>query len=635
MTMSGRRNQRGFSMLEAMLLVALAGAALSVALLYLQAGDGARDAARQQQALRWADEALAGFAMHHARLPCPASVPMGAEDCAVLAGWLPLATLDPHHRGLDMQQLRYTLAGEHLAAPRDRVNLGANIINELDFCAELEQLGSVAAPAYALALPASHSGSDAVPTRERAIGALSESLFCAGVMQSLDGLTVAQDVTVEVYDQRLWSLFSIGTSAAVTGVKTAVAGVGVVMAAAALVKAIATMASAVSALAAAIGTCLVLVGCALIPTLAAAVAASAVAIAGATASVALSATSAALSGTATGLAVGLAVMVGTAPEEIPALDFSTEIAAVEQVLGEMDQQLQAMQGDHDDTVQALAELDQQLGGLRDSARQELTLMIPEGTQQEALTGLFERVDERTREQLAWDQADAEYQRQQQTLADVQQARVDAEAEYQRRQQALQDQQQLPDGDPGKSVRAAELALAAADEARTRLQAQQTSLQGDLADSAQARQQAEQRLADVEQRYQDERTQLMADYEAEVARQRDQAECGLNTNGQCRNPPPPGCMWVTVILHCASFESELPDLLDEYVETADAQAMFAEDEQRQRDQLSELQREREETETHLASLRALENTVIDNEQDDDIWQGAEAILEQADRRGALR
>ena len=636
MAVNGERKQRGVSLLEAMLLVALAGAVLSVALLYLQAGDAARDTARQQQALRWADQALAGFAMHHARLPCPASTPMGVENCTALTGWLPLATLDPHNRGVDMQQIRYTLAGEYLAAPRDRVNLGANLINELDFCAELEQSGSMSVPAYTLALSDAGSASaSTVPPRERTIGALSESLFCAGVMQSLDGLAVAQDVSVEVYDQRLWSMFSIGTSAAIAGVKTAVAGAGVIMAAVSLVKAIATMATAVSALATAIGTCVLLVGCALIPTLAAAVAASAAAIASATAAVALSATSAALSGTATGFAVALAVTVGTAPDDTPALDFATEIAAVEQVLDEMDQQLREMQRDHDGTVQALADLDQQRDNLRHSTEQELAIMDPEGTQQDALAGLFERIDERTRQQLEWDQAEAQYQRQQQALADIQQARGDAEAEYQRRQQALQAQQQLPDGDPNKNVRVAELALAAADNARADLQTQQANLQGDIADSHQARQQAAQRLADADQRYQDDRAQLMADYEEEVRRQRADARCGVMSNMQCSNPPPPGCGWFMGMLSCERFESDLPDHFDEYVSTSDAQAMFADDDQRQRDQINELQSEREQTEAHLASLRALENTVLDGEQDDGIWQGVEAILEQADRRGALR
>ena len=50
----------------------------------------------QTESLRWAQESINGFAAANGRLPCPASAPDGAEDCApgFAKGWLPTASIE-------------------------------------------------------------------------------------------------------------------------------------------------------------------------------------------------------------------------------------------------------------------------------------------------------------------------------------------------------------------------------------------------------------------------------------------------------------------------------------------------------------------------------------------------------------
>lgn len=91
-----RHRQSGFGLLQAMLILLLVGAALASGAVLLQAKRAPQQAGTQEQTLRWADEAIAAFAATHARLPCPANVIGGEEQCddpTFAKGWLPARTL--------------------------------------------------------------------------------------------------------------------------------------------------------------------------------------------------------------------------------------------------------------------------------------------------------------------------------------------------------------------------------------------------------------------------------------------------------------------------------------------------------------------------------------------------------------
>ena len=89
------RRQAGLGLVQVMLVLLLVGSALAAGAMLLQAKRGPEQAVGQEQALRWADEAVAAFAATNARLPCPASTIGGVENCAAgnAKGWLPLRTL--------------------------------------------------------------------------------------------------------------------------------------------------------------------------------------------------------------------------------------------------------------------------------------------------------------------------------------------------------------------------------------------------------------------------------------------------------------------------------------------------------------------------------------------------------------
>ena len=91
----GITRQRGFGLIQAMLVLLLVASILATAMLLTYAKRAPQQAIDQEQALRWADESLASFALAHSRLPCPASQPNGNEDCTLDngKGWLPLQTL--------------------------------------------------------------------------------------------------------------------------------------------------------------------------------------------------------------------------------------------------------------------------------------------------------------------------------------------------------------------------------------------------------------------------------------------------------------------------------------------------------------------------------------------------------------
>ncbi|MGW8127691.1 MAG: hypothetical protein ACWGG5_04955 [Stenotrophomonas sp.] len=87
--------QSGFGLLQVMLILLLVGSALAAGAVLWQSKRAPAQAVAQEQALRWADEAIAAFAAANARLPCPADTADGEENCASgnAKGWLPARTL--------------------------------------------------------------------------------------------------------------------------------------------------------------------------------------------------------------------------------------------------------------------------------------------------------------------------------------------------------------------------------------------------------------------------------------------------------------------------------------------------------------------------------------------------------------
>lgn len=115
--------------------------------------------------------------------------------------------------------------------------------------------------------------------RVRTYASLSASLDCGRLLQSLDVLSLATEVTEEVMDQKDSTRLSAILTSTINGVKILVAGLKVGLAIMGMATAIAHLVAASGELTAAIASCFVLVGCALIPKAIAAVIASTAAIA--------------------------------------------------------------------------------------------------------------------------------------------------------------------------------------------------------------------------------------------------------------------------------------------------------------------------------------------------------------------
>ncbi|MGN0858673.1 MAG: hypothetical protein ACI4NW_05780 [Stenotrophomonas sp.] len=92
------KRQAGIGLIQTMLVLLLVGGLAVFASRWLAAQQQATPVQRQQQSLRWADEAVAAFAARHSRLPCPAAEANGQEQCLAddkprQQGWLPTASL--------------------------------------------------------------------------------------------------------------------------------------------------------------------------------------------------------------------------------------------------------------------------------------------------------------------------------------------------------------------------------------------------------------------------------------------------------------------------------------------------------------------------------------------------------------
>ncbi len=156
--------QHGIGMIEVMLIIAVFSSLLLAGFLQWRVRS-AEEATRQEQTqLAQAETALISYATVNYRLPCPAAVPGGLEDCTTPAqkGWFPAQTLivsgiDP---GVSVKQLRYIVqrggsdfdlasvasdawrpveySGNSLAM-RDTSYSSAPIRTLSDFCARLAQ----------------------------------------------------------------------------------------------------------------------------------------------------------------------------------------------------------------------------------------------------------------------------------------------------------------------------------------------------------------------------------------------------------------------------------------------------------------------------------------------------------------
>ncbi|MCW5652375.1 hypothetical protein [Hydrogenophaga sp.] len=164
----------------ALLTVAVAGLTLGSFLLF-KSRAGQAQVQVQRDAMLKIQQAVQGFAYAQGRLPCPASIRLGAEDCAAgtrAKGWLPVATLIDS--GGDAQALlpsgmavRYLVDRGSGAPARDLAAAGGvfhpalassasaaayppALASTLDLCARLALAGEPAASeaAYAMAIAA-------------------------------------------------------------------------------------------------------------------------------------------------------------------------------------------------------------------------------------------------------------------------------------------------------------------------------------------------------------------------------------------------------------------------------------------------------------------------------------------------
>ena len=366
--------QRGFSLLETSIIVAVIGAVVAAGFLLLQARKPAQQVLGQEQALQWADQALAAYAARHARLPCPVSTPTGAEsDCVGpnQKGWLPVNTLRGVHPGGDgaLPPMRYMAFGGD--ASETDLLLAQNqfnpkkwdgephdfaAINGLDFCAVLHNAaresasgtltdrarstdihGNAVNVAYAISVAGANPGRNGLfdginqtataemesparannadyddRVRVRDFQGLARTLGCeyaiAGTpdgvaLASLDMLALAVDVSDEVDAQNAALVEQTQAAVGMAAASEVFAILNVALAAASISNSVSTLATGSAQLATAVATCPVppFITCGLIPPYTAAVTAASVAIGFASAATALAA--AALAASSAGLAL--------------------------------------------------------------------------------------------------------------------------------------------------------------------------------------------------------------------------------------------------------------------------------------------------------------------------------------------
>ncbi len=360
--------QHGIGLLEVTLLLALVSVLVVLGIQTLRGPLFAERARDQADALVWADQALAGFAASHGRLPCPASQADGVERCDLgqAKGWLPTATLaaDGAGRLPGQGQIRYLVYRhdeDDLTRLQDLFNpqgSGGKVydfgqINEMDLCLRLQQAeqvppGPVAAHiaaagaagviniAYGVAAPGIDADSDGSlfdganagagpvlerPDREpgpgyddrvrvRDFNTLAQALGCELGMDSLHAMARAVGATEEALYQRE----AIGNATVmllvVYSVTTLVHVAKGIMSAVTLATAVTQTGVAAAALAGAIAGCVFLFGCGLIAPYTAAVVAAGVAVGLAGSAIALFAAAAALQAVALANTVSVHIDAG-------------------------------------------------------------------------------------------------------------------------------------------------------------------------------------------------------------------------------------------------------------------------------------------------------------------------------------
>lgn len=194
---SRRTVQRGFGLLQVMLLIAVLGGLATMGYLEWRERTAVENARLERLHLSQADQALQTFATVARRLPCPDTDRDGEEDCGGTEqkGWLPATTLrmagaDP---GVDIGQIRYLVqrgAGDHdltllddawrpleydddgatFFAMRDAPPYQQNIRTLADFCQRLQAGADAtlaagmaqvnASPARAVAYALAHPGDE-------------------------------------------------------------------------------------------------------------------------------------------------------------------------------------------------------------------------------------------------------------------------------------------------------------------------------------------------------------------------------------------------------------------------------------------------------------------------------------------
>lgn len=160
-----RRRQGGFSLLEIVVVLMIAGIMGLAVWKFMAVLRPVAQGDPVERSLLEAQQALEGFAQSRYRLPCPATVPGGAEVACVgaTAGWFPAATL-----GISLTEpLRYvvstpvTVAAERYSPTLPPTGSSAQV-NGLDLCIALNQAAGASAGGVATAFALAHAGANGV-----------------------------------------------------------------------------------------------------------------------------------------------------------------------------------------------------------------------------------------------------------------------------------------------------------------------------------------------------------------------------------------------------------------------------------------------------------------------------------------
>lgn len=137
-----------------------------------------------------------------------------------------------------------------------------------------------------------------------------QQLNCAQLNTSINMVSLGADAVDQVHSQAITNTVLSSVLTVVSSVKAAIAAVKTILAATALATSIGYASTAAGLLSAAISGCVVVIGCAEIPHAVASVAAAAVSVAASSAAVVASAATAVLQVTATGLTLSAAIVAG-------------------------------------------------------------------------------------------------------------------------------------------------------------------------------------------------------------------------------------------------------------------------------------------------------------------------------------